>query len=101
MSPVRLSPDEVENIVLACCSLHNFLRFSSARHVYILPGSVDAEDTTTYCTIQESWRTEKQLKGIIDIERQGSNNYTVKAKEVRDYLCEYFQGALPWHDKMI
>uniref|UniRef100_A0A1X7TWB2 DDE Tnp4 domain-containing protein n=1 Tax=Amphimedon queenslandica TaxID=400682 RepID=A0A1X7TWB2_AMPQE len=34
MTPIRLSPDKAETIVLACCSLHNFLRSSSARHVY-------------------------------------------------------------------
>ncbi|XP_011406655.1 PREDICTED: uncharacterized protein LOC100640935 [Amphimedon queenslandica] len=89
MTPIRLSPDKAETIVKTCLSP---------------PGSVDAEDTTTYRTIQGSWRTEKQPTGIIDIERQGSNNYTAKAKEIRDYLCEYFnsdKGALPWQDKMI
>lgn len=89
---MRLAPEKAEVVVLACCSLHNFLRSSSSRNICTPPGSFD------------TWWTEKQAKGVVEIEKQGSNNYTTKAKEIREYLCEYFSseyGAVHLQEKMI
>ena len=83
MTPMRLSPEKAEIAVLACCSLHNMLR-SSSRNVYTPPGSMDTEDVITHDITQGSWRTETQPNGLVTIDKQGSNNYTVKAKEIRD-----------------
>ena len=104
MTPIKLTPDKVETVVLACCTLHNFLRSRTAsRNIYTPPGSMDIEDTTSCCTIQGRWRTEKEPQGLVSIQKQGSNNYTIKAKDIREYLCDYFssEGAVPWQEKMI
>ena len=46
--PIPLDPDKAEVIVLAACSLHNFLRTNKdARDTYSPPGSFDTEDVET------------------------------------------------------
>ena len=45
---IPLEPEKVENAVLACCALHNFLRTKKTTNPdYMGPGMVDEEDTQT------------------------------------------------------
>ena len=60
MTPIALCPEKVEEIVKACCNLHNYLR-----------------DNILSCSV---------------------------AKDIRDYLCDYFvskDGELSWQYNMI
>ena len=48
----EFSPEKVETIVIACCSLHNLLRDRHGAHaVYIPTGIVDVEDEETHLAI--------------------------------------------------
>ncbi len=60
LSPIRLSPEKVETIVLACCTLHNYLRSkNTSRNVYTPPGSFDNENTDTGSVTPGTWRQER------------------------------------------
>ena len=105
MAPMRLSPEKVETVVLACCTLHNFLRSqNTSRSIYTPPGSFDAENTDTYSITPGAWRQGNEALGLASLNRQGSNRTSNSAKDIQSYLCDYFnseQGAVPWQDKMI
>ena len=74
MTPIGLAPEKVETIVLACCSLHNFLSSRlGSRTVYTPQGSLDAEDREIHAVSPGDWRQEPQPQGLIPLERQGSN----------------------------
>lgn len=105
MTPIALSPDKVEVIVMACCSLHNYLRGQSNSHsVYTPQGSIDSEDPDTHALLPGSWRSESDPQGLRPISKQGSNMHSRAAKEMRDYLSDYFMspdGEVPWQYNMI
>ena len=105
MSPIGLSPEKVETVVFTCCSLHNFLRSKQgSKNIYTPPGSLDTENTATHTVLAGHWRQESQPQGLLAIERQGSNHCSKSAKDIRDYLCQYFnsdEGAVSWQDNMI
>ncbi len=68
MTPMRLSPEKVETIVLACCTLHNFLRSSStSRSVYTPLGSFDSEDTDTHSFTPGAWRRSIEAQGLVSL----------------------------------
>ena len=93
MSTINLEPEKVENIVLACCSLHNFL-ISTNKTSYM------PEDINESMISNESPVTMQQENEILpSIQQQGSNTYSVTAKEIRETICEYFNsevGAVSW-----
>ena len=64
MTPIALAPEKVEAIVMACCSLHNFLRESSAsRLVYMPQRSIDTEDSITHDINLGEWRQGSDPQG--------------------------------------
>ena len=102
MTPIALCPEKVEVITLTCCILHNYLRNKS--HVYSSTESADHEDPITHEVRPGEWRKEGQGTGMQRLGRQGSNNYTTSAKQIRENLCTYYNsraGAIPWQDNMI
>lgn len=105
MSPIGLNPEKVEDIVMACCSLHNYLRdHKISRTVYMPSGSVDGEDPDTHIIQPGNWRLEENSQGWQPLARQGSNRHSTAAKQLRDYLCNYFNsshGAVSWQYNMI
>ena len=105
MKPIGLAPEKVETIVLACCSLHNFLRSRlGSCSVYTPQGSIDSEDVETHAVIPGHWRQQPQPQGWATIPQQGSNRYSKTAKEIRDYLQDYFnseKGSVSWQNDMI
>ena len=105
MTPVRLAPEKVETVVLACCSLHNFLRSrQGSRCIYTPPGCMDTENGDTHRLTPGDWHSNGEPRGLIPMKKQGSNHYSTTAKAIRDYLCDYFiseDGAVPWQNDMI
>ena len=74
MTPIALSPKEVEIIVMACCSLPNYLRGqNSSQSVYTPQGTVDSEDPGTHAVLPGCWRSETDPQGLHPILKQGSN----------------------------
>lgn len=94
LTPIYLEPSKVELIVLACTSLHNFIRDNSE-----MKESVDHEDILTGDIIAGSWRSEESLIPLLRRPRKVPE----AAKSVREEYCRYFneEGAIPWQRKMI
>lgn len=91
-------PDVVEDAVLACCTLHNYLREKQPTLTLSL---VDTEDPNTHEVIPGSWRTDRALDGL---EKMRGNNALQKAKGQREYLTQYYssaQGRVEWQDRMV
>ena len=64
MTPIGLEPEKVETIVLACCSLHNFLSSCPTSHsLYSPQGSLDTEDSETHIVSPGDWRLQQQPHG--------------------------------------
>ena len=98
MTTIHLSPDNIENHVLASYVLHNYLRTKSADR-YTPAGSFDKvnKDGTV---INGNWREDGCLQSIV---KQGSNFYAKNAKQVRDEYCYYFNSdvKVAWQDDYI
>ncbi len=95
LSPIRLSPEKVETIVLACCTLHNYLRSkNTSRNVYTPPGSFDNENTDTGSVTPGTWQQGAQGQGLLSLARQGGNRSSTSAKDVQTYFWQ-------WQDRMI
>ena len=105
MTPIGLIPEKVESITMACCTLHNYLRSrTEACALYTPPGSMDIEDPQTHVCQPGNWHNGPQPTGLATITRQGSNNYTLSAKNLRDQLCQYFNskdGEVEWQKDMV
>ena len=64
MTPIGLAPEKVEQIVLASCYLHNFLRSQAKAHlIYTPPGSLDIEDPDTHQVIPGEMETPTTITG--------------------------------------
>ena len=104
-APIPLVPEKVECIVLACCSLHNFLRNRVHAHTtYTPPGSFDSEDPDSHLMIPGDWRQESTLQCWTPLAQQGSNRHSLTAKEIRDHFRDFYfsnDGAVPWQWNMI
>ena len=100
LSPLQLSPKNVEKVTLASCVLHNFIR-DKAPAKYTPPFSFDIEDLKSGEIHLGDWRCSSELENL---NISGRNTYTKTAKEVRDGFSEYFnspEGSVPWQEKFI
>ncbi len=99
MTPMRLFPEKVKSIVLACCTLHNFLRSSStSRSVYTPLGSFHSEDTDTHYFTPGTWRRSNEAQGIVSLNRQGSNRTSIAAKIISIQRRGQSHGKIKWFD---
>ena len=83
--PIHLSPSKVENIVLACCALHNYLSaHPSSRRIY------RAEISDFTC--------DPNPEGWYNFVDQCARAYAISAKLIRDEFANYFinEGSVPW-----
>ena len=105
MTPIGLAHEKVETIVLACCSLHNYFISKLQSHAtYATQVSLNMEDPETHTVSPGEWRQNPEPQGWMPLEQQGSNRHSNKAKELRNYLCDYFnskEGAISWQDNLI
>uniref|UniRef100_A0A1B0GMF1 Uncharacterized protein n=1 Tax=Phlebotomus papatasi TaxID=29031 RepID=A0A1B0GMF1_PHLPP len=92
---IALPPETVEMIVLACCSLHNYLR-RNAKQSYLPPGLVDQENLVSGNLVRGSWRNDPQLPSLDS--SNPTQNYSNDAKRVRELYMTYFMedGKVPW-----
>ena len=74
---------KVEDIVLACCALHNFLR-TECCDLYMV-GIVDQEGPE-HDTVPGRWREDPDLR---QASLPHTTNATTKAKQHRDELCRW------------
>jgi hypothetical protein len=93
--PMRVTPQNASNIVLACCILHNMLRDDKAP---IAPGLVDEEDDQ-HNLLPGSFRADYSLTDAVA--RSAPNSGSRDVKEIRDHLRDYYNsdvGKVPWQE---
>lgn len=101
--PMALEADKVEKVVLAACSLHNFLRTKSTR-TYMPFGSIDREDEDSVTIIEGEWRSNHvPNQNFLSLSNQGGNRSATDIRDIRSEFCDYFNtnGAVPWQWHMI
>jgi DDE superfamily endonuclease len=100
MHAIDMAPKNVDQITLAACALHNWLRKTS--DMYITQRCVDFEDTQQRVMIPGSWRARLQtaLEGLPPTR---SNHPSRRAEEMRDAYAQLFETteAVPWQNHMI
>ena len=82
VTPMLLSLENTQKVVLASCVLHNFLRNKSPSP-YTPPRSLDRENANGNL-IEGDWRTEIN-DCFKSISKQCGNNFSMNAKFVRDF----------------
>ena len=97
-SCILLSPETVEELVLATLSLHNFLRKSNSWNIYCPAGLADSENKDgTFA--EGSWRRTAAGESMFPLRNQKSGHNPCKtAKQIRDTFKDYFcnEGSVPW-----
>lgn len=100
-APICTYVETTEEIVKACACLHNWLleaddAIENENHRYIPKGLIDADQDDGF-SVDEAWRFEG-LGAFADINRQGRNNYSQNADEIRRQFCQYFnnEGNIWW-----
>lgn len=98
--PIPLPPESVDVIVLAACSLHNWLRKTT--ETYITQRCVDFEDRQLGTIQQASWR--QQLRTTLTNLAPTRHNHASRiAIAKRNKYSDLFVGeeAVPWQNRMI
>ena len=85
---MNLSPDNVEEVVLGSCTLHNYLR-TKARDRYTPTSSVDTVSADGVIT-DGDWRDGNSLNSI---SHQGITFYSKDSKQVREGYCSYSNSS--------
>ena len=96
---IKAKEDNVENYILATCTLHNYL-MQTDESVYCPPGFTDADTSTGFRAGE--WRT--LVAGgdrLMPLGRPRGHKYTNKANLMRDDLKDYLNSAVgsratPW-----
>nr|CAI5844452.1 unnamed protein product [Callosobruchus analis] len=100
LNAIDMAPKIVDKIILAACSLHNWLWKTSDMH--ITQRCVDFEDMQRV-VVTRTWRTtlQRALEGLPPT--RYSNRASQKAEAIRDTYAQLFETteAVPWQDHMI
>ena len=92
---IEVQPDFVQNIVLACCILHNFMS-REAKQDYMNDAAVDHE-MPDGSFVGGEWRQDRLE--LDPMRRDPQSNPTIYAKRVRSCLAGYFltpEGEVEW-----
>ena len=97
MTPISITPERAELVVLAACSLHNFLRMKLPTYTNSL---LDREDEQTPQGTPGAWRRDLTMEGL---KKLPGNTSMLLAKRQRETLCDFVNGvgAVPWQDRMV
>ncbi|CAH1953995.1 unnamed protein product [Acanthoscelides obtectus] len=98
--PIQLKETTIDNVILAACSLHNWLKKSNP-NTYFPENAVDREDLNTGNITFGQWRN--HVNNLPTVSHLGSNNYKNSAEEVRRKYAKYFMedNPLPWQWKKV
>lgn len=102
-TPIRAKVENVENYVLACMSLHNYLRLTDNAS-YCPLGFADSYDATG--NLQKGkWRGfETRNEGLVPINRVKGSRYSTEAVEMRNALREFVnseEGSVNWQEEYV
>ena len=99
---INMLPSKVDDIVMACVVLHNFLRRNHGTQY--TPGSMlDREDLEDANVVEGDWRNE-QPQGRFDMIRSVRQvTPATEASASRDKYVEYFNGPgkVPFQNRMV
>lgn len=98
LTKIMLRPESTEDVVNACCALHNWLR---RKHPTYTNHLLDREDPITHQVTPGLWREDKAM---LALERMAQGRLNMQAKAQRDYLCAWMcspAGAVPWQERMV
>lgn len=100
-TPINMKPENICYVVLAICSIHNFLRKNSDDYVSLW--SVDRENIETGTVANGDWRRESSEITGLDVNSTPVRNASNLAKKSRDEYKSYFNtiGRVPWQENMI
>jgi hypothetical protein len=91
---IEVNPENVEEIVMACCIIHNYLR-KHARATYMPPDAMDIEGNDGEI-MEGRWRQEPALPPLQSFVQRKPTDY---AKDVRARLADFFvskEGEIHW-----
>lgn len=96
---INMTADKIEDVVMACCVLHNLLRKNN-KAAYTPPVMVDREDIEGGNIIPGVWR--EGNAALVPLQVGQNRNVSSGAKENRDKYVAYFNstGAVPWQNNM-
>jgi hypothetical protein len=92
---LEVAPSFVDDIVMSCCILHNYLRIN-ARNEYLPNVAIDREVEEGHI-IPGAWRQE--VINLDPMQKDSQKNSTSYAKNVRANLADYFltpDGEISW-----
>ena len=100
---IRAKVEYVENFVLACLALHNYLRLTDNAS-YCPPGFTDSYDDTG--NLQEGkWRTlAVGNEGMLPLSRVRGSRYSNDAVEMRNTLRRFLnseEGSVSWEEEYV
>lgn len=97
---IHMSPDKIKLVVLAICTLHNFLRRTSTSYASNI--TFDKEDTNTHEIITNGdWRNE--AVNILEIQPITQRNSPANAKYNRNNYKQFYngRGKVDWQEEML
>ena len=96
---INMKLDNIKDVVMASCALHNFLRRTSP-DTYTPPECFDTEDLQNG-TVTAGLRSNPS--SMAALKRGNNRNHQLTGKEVRSQFMEYFnkEGKVPWQDNCI
>lgn len=99
---INLHPSKVDDIVLACVVLHNFLRKNN-RAEYTPSSLLDKEDIESASVIAGDWRNDQPESCFHTLRRSYTTTAAREACESRDVYVKYFNGPgkVPFQDRMV
>ena len=102
-SPIRAKVENVENYVLACLTLHNYLRCTDNAS-YCPQGFVDSYDSTGNLKEGEWRKSQCQSRGLLQINRVKGSRYSNQAIKIRNDLQSFVnseEGSVSWQEHYV
>ena len=101
--PIIASPKKVVLITKAIVALHNFLMSITEDNYNYSPTNFVDQDGPNGLVPGEWGRDSDDITGLVNIRKDGSNNHSRNACQIRNEFKEYFcnEGARDWQWDMV
>ncbi|XP_046977381.1 putative nuclease HARBI1 [Vanessa cardui] len=96
---ISVDVENVDAIVLACCSLHNYLRKKRSRYVH--NKFIDRESISKTLFSRGAWRQE--TPALVSLEKCNERQRNVEGNNVRNTFAHFFnhEGSVSFQNEMI
>ena len=102
-TPIRAKVENVENYVLACLTLHNYLRLTD-NVSYCPNGFTDLYDATGNLQQEEWIGLASGNQGSVPINRVKGSHYSIQAIKMRNAIEGFVnseQGSVSWQEEYV